>query len=99
MRIASRSARHRLSVRSTILEGPSAITPAFQNAFSSQDIRDIIEYLHTLKPSNDSETTNSHLIANYKCRLNWDRATDLAGKQIRLDFSYPCASASTKMSG
>jgi mono/diheme cytochrome c family protein len=38
-------------VRSTILGGRSGIMPSFQNALDSQDIGDIIEYLHTLRPS------------------------------------------------
>jgi hypothetical protein len=38
-------------VRSTILGGRSGIMPPFQNALDSQDIGDIIEYLHTLKAS------------------------------------------------
>jgi mono/diheme cytochrome c family protein len=38
-------------VRSTILGGRSGIMPPFQNDLDSQDIDDIIEYLHTLKAS------------------------------------------------
>jgi mono/diheme cytochrome c family protein len=37
-------------VRSTIMQGRSGIMPPFQNVLSSEDIRDIIEYLRTLKP-------------------------------------------------
>jgi hypothetical protein len=33
--------------------------PSFQNDFSSQDIGDIIEYLHTLKPSQTPESSDS----------------------------------------
>jgi len=35
-------------VRSTIMQGRSGIMPPFGNVLSSEDIRDIIEYLHTL---------------------------------------------------
>jgi len=38
-------------VPSTILGGRSGIMPPFQNDLDSQDIDDIIEYLHTLKAS------------------------------------------------
>jgi len=46
-------------VRSTIMEGRSGIMPPFANVLSGQDIRDIIEYLHTLKPSEISEPSDS----------------------------------------
>jgi mono/diheme cytochrome c family protein len=46
-------------VRSTIVGGRSGIMPPFQNDLSSQDIRDIIEYLHTLKPSQTPESSDS----------------------------------------
>ena len=46
-------------VRSTILGGRSGIMPLFQDDLSSQDIRDIIEYLHTLKPSQTPESSSS----------------------------------------
>lgn len=46
-------------VRSTILGGRSGIMPSFQNDLSSQDIGDIIEYLHTLKPSQTPESSDS----------------------------------------
>jgi mono/diheme cytochrome c family protein len=46
-------------VGSTILEGRSGIMPSFQNALSSQDIRDIIEYLHILTPSQTPESGDS----------------------------------------
>jgi len=46
-------------VRSTILTGRSGIMPSFQNVLSSQDIRDIIEYLHTLKPPQTPESGDS----------------------------------------
>jgi mono/diheme cytochrome c family protein len=46
-------------VRSTIWGGRSGIMPPFQNALSSRDIRDIIEYLHTLKPSQTPESSDS----------------------------------------
>jgi len=38
-------------VRSAILAGRGGIMPSFQNDLNSEDISDIIEYLHTLKPS------------------------------------------------
>jgi len=38
-------------VRSTILQGRSGIMPPFANVLNSDDIRDIIAYLHTLKTS------------------------------------------------
>lgn len=38
-------------VRSTIMQGRSGIMPPFANVLSSDDIRDIIAYLHTLKSS------------------------------------------------
>jgi len=46
-------------VRATILEGRSGIMPPFQNALDSQDIADIIEYLHSLKGSQRPESTDS----------------------------------------
>lgn len=36
-------------VRSTILEGRSGIMPPFDRTFTKEEIRDIIQYLHTLK--------------------------------------------------
>jgi len=49
-------------VRSTIMEGRSGIMPPFGNVLSSHDIRDIIEYLHTLKPSPGPESSDSKAI-------------------------------------
>jgi mono/diheme cytochrome c family protein len=46
-------------VRSTILEGRSGIMPPFQDDLSSQDISDIIEYLHSLKTSQTPESSDS----------------------------------------
>jgi mono/diheme cytochrome c family protein len=46
-------------VRSTILGGRSGIMPPFQNDLDSQDIDDIIEYLHTLKASQKPESSDS----------------------------------------
>ena len=46
-------------IRSTILGGRSGIMPSFQNALCNQDIGDIIEYLHALKPSQTPESGDS----------------------------------------
>lgn len=46
-------------VRSTIMEGRSGIMPPFENVLSSQDIRDIIAYLHTSKSSRTLEPGDS----------------------------------------
>lgn len=46
-------------VRSTILGGRIGIMPSFQNNLSNRDISDIIEYLHTLKPTPTSESSTS----------------------------------------
>jgi mono/diheme cytochrome c family protein len=46
-------------VFATVLRGRSGIMPAFQNALSSQDIRDIIQYLHTTKPPQALESSES----------------------------------------
>jgi mono/diheme cytochrome c family protein len=45
-------------VRSTILSGRSGIMPSFQNILSDQDVDNIIEYLHTLRPTQTSESSN-----------------------------------------
>jgi len=46
-------------VRSTILAGRGGIMPPFQNDLSNQDISDILEYLHSTKGSQTSESGES----------------------------------------
>jgi mono/diheme cytochrome c family protein len=46
-------------VFATVSQGRSGIMPAFQDALSSQDIREIIEYLHTTKPPQALESSDS----------------------------------------
>lgn len=46
-------------VRSTIMQGRSGIMPPFENVLSSQDIRDVIAYLHTLRSSRTPESGDS----------------------------------------
>ena len=46
-------------VRSTILGGRGGIMPPFQNDLSNQDISDILEYLHSTKGSQTSESGES----------------------------------------
>jgi mono/diheme cytochrome c family protein len=46
-------------VRSTILGGRAGIMPPFQNDLSNQDISDILEYLHSRKASQTSESSES----------------------------------------
>ncbi len=42
-------------VRSTILTGRSGIMPSFEGSLSDEDIRDVILYLHTLRPTSEGD--------------------------------------------